>query len=165
MSFEGRHEGEIRKVEDPSSYGDGTHEWTPYPKALDVGRLASVARDMIEQVADVEVTREPGDKGVEYVGPPLHPRFFVTSFPPKEALSADKLDFAEQDQGRDALMEVLMVVLQMGIAQGLRISRSAWTDMEKVKDIVEQLKRRDELPDDYVDLKIEMLEFELNIDE
>ena len=164
MSFESRHKGETRTVENPSPYGSGTHEWAPYPEVLDVGKLAHVARSMIEEVADVEVVREQGES-VDYLGPPLHPRFFVTAFEPQEALSADKLDFAEEDQGRDALAEVLMVVLQMGIEQGIRISRSGWTDMEKVERTINQLQEnRDELPDEYVDLQFDIIKNELNIE-
>jgi len=159
-TFEERHAGETREVD----YGDGTHEWAPYPDALDFGKLAAVARNMIEQVADVEVTRKPGDEGVEYDGPPLHPRFFVASFKPREALSKEKLDFAEQDQGRDALEEVLAVVLQMGVEQGLRMARGEWTDMEKVERRLSDIKERiDEFPDDYLDLQIEMIKHELDI--
>jgi len=166
MSFEKRHVGETREVEDPSPYGDGKHEWSPYPEALDVGRLAEVAQDMIEQVADVEVTRERGDDGVRYDGPPLHPRFFVTAFKPEKALSKEKLDFAFEDQGRDALEEVMMVILQMGIEQGLRLARGEWMDKDMVKRALNNLEeRRDELPDEYLDNQVEMIKNQLSIDE
>ncbi len=45
-------------------------------------------------------------------------------FAPRHALTAESMEYADEDQGRDALTEIVAVILQLGIEQGRRIRMS-----------------------------------------
>lgn len=50
-------------------------------------------------------------------------------FPPAYALKAETMAYAEEDQGRDALTEIVSVILQLGIEQGRRIRRDSSSEL------------------------------------
>ena len=45
----------------------------------------------------------------------------ITSFSPDERFRVHNMKYSEEDQGRDALDEILAVAIQLGIEQGRRI--------------------------------------------
>ena len=58
----------------------------------------------------------------------------MTCFSPDKQLSAENLKYSEDDQGRDALDEIIGLVFRLGVEQGRRIFKtSAVYKLEKMR--------------------------------
>lgn len=78
-------------------------------------------RDAIKQLYTLE--RRPF-KDVDYKGLEMGQHAKAICFSPCDALTVENLQYAEEDQGRDPMTEVLSIAIQLGIEQGRRIERS-----------------------------------------
>lgn len=87
-------------------------------KPFDFGEMADACRRALE----FGFKLEPKNKGknIPWTGPDYK---HANHFAPREALKAERLRYAEEDQGRDKLDEIISVILQLGIEQGRRIRR------------------------------------------
>lgn len=80
--------------------------------------------DMAEAICSVfrfafKLERKNAGKNIPWCGPNYD---HANHFSPCEALKAERLAYAEEDQGRDTLTELVSVALQLGIEQGRRIT-------------------------------------------
>jgi hypothetical protein len=84
--------------------------------------------DLTKSVADVirfgyEMKRRNRNKNIPYNGYNTDMEEHAGDFDPVIKLKAKKLKYAEEDQGRDLLIEAIGIAVQLGIAQGRRIQR------------------------------------------
>ncbi len=94
-------------------------EWPEDGSPADFEDLTLPIRDAILFAYKVE--RQNEDKDVPYDGLPKGWHELVCSFPAKEALSAFQLRYSNDEQGRDALTEILAVLAHISFEQGRRI--------------------------------------------
>lgn len=66
--------------------------------------------------------RKNRDLDIPWSGPNYE---HANHFSPAHALTAESLRYADEEQGRDALTEIIAVILQLGIEQGRRIRRDS----------------------------------------
>ena len=66
--------------------------------------------------------RRNEDKDIPWAGPALGRDMRATCLPYDTALSAANLRYSKEEQGRDALTEIVGVAVQLGIEQGRRIA-------------------------------------------
>lgn len=66
--------------------------------------------------------RRNADVDIPWAGPEIGRHELATCHPAAHALSAENLRYSEEEQGRDALMEIVGLALRLGIEQGRRIS-------------------------------------------
>jgi hypothetical protein len=71
-----------------------------------------------------DIKRKNVGKDIPWKGPNIGRRELSTCFPPDIQLSAETLGYALDDQGRDALEEIIGVAIRLGIEQGRRILRA-----------------------------------------
>ena len=69
-----------------------------------------------------KMSRRNINKNIQYKGFDIGQAQFATCFHANETLSAKHLKFTLEDQGRDALEEILGIAVQLGIEQGRRIN-------------------------------------------
>jgi len=69
-----------------------------------------------------KLQRQNTDKDIPWSGPEIGKDCAATCLPPKTALSAKNLAYSNDEQGRDALTEIIGLAIQMGIEQGRRIT-------------------------------------------
>ncbi len=67
------------------------------------------------------IRRKNKDKDVPWTGPGVGASERACCPPPKEMLSAENLKYSMDDQGRNALEEIVGVAIRLGIEQGRRI--------------------------------------------
>ena len=67
-----------------------------------------------------KMRRQNQDKDVPWAGP-AKTGHEACCLPPKETLKAEQLKYSLEDQGRDALDEIIGIALRVGIEQGRRI--------------------------------------------
>jgi hypothetical protein len=72
-----------------------------------------------------KLERRNKNKNVPWNGPRLGENMRANSPEFAERLRAGRLAYAEEDQGRDALEEIIGIALQVGIEQGRRIAKSS----------------------------------------
>lgn len=94
-------------------------EWPADGSPADFEDLTGPIREAILFAYKVE--RQNEDKDVPYEGLPKGWHELVCSFPAKEALSAEQLRYSNDEQGRDALTEILAVLANISFEQGRRI--------------------------------------------
>jgi hypothetical protein len=89
---------------------------------------------MFEPIADAicnairfayKMTRQNINKDIPWSGPNIGSEEKATCHQPIEQLSAKTLAYSLEDQGRDALDEIIGLALRLGIEQGRRILRSS----------------------------------------
>lgn len=72
------------------------------------------------------IRRRNKGQDIPWTGPDYDPANHLS---PGYALTAESMEYAEEDQGRDALTEVVAVILQLGIEQGRRIRESSRSEL------------------------------------
>ena len=72
-----------------------------------------------------KLERKNKGKNVPWNGPSFGIDCAASCLPPHEALRASRLKYAEEDQGRDPLVQIISLALQLGIEQGRRITMSS----------------------------------------
>lgn len=82
--------------------------------------------------------RKNRDKDIAWSGPTLRS---ANALPPEEALKSENLLYCEEDQGRDALMEIVGLAIQLGIEQGRRITMTG-NEVSLLKLKIEHLRLR-----------------------
>jgi len=70
-----------------------------------------------------KMSRQNINKNIPYKGFDIGQSQLAGCFHANESLSAKQLQFVLEDQGRDALDEILGLAVQLGIEQGRRISK------------------------------------------
>jgi hypothetical protein len=70
------------------------------------------------------MVRRNEENDISWDGPNIGDRELATSLEPRERLSADALWYALDDQGNDALVEIVTLAIQLGIEQGRRMART-----------------------------------------
>lgn len=71
--------------------------------------------------------RQNKELDVPWKGPDIGWRERATCFGPKQQLSAKNLTYSNDEQGRDALNEIIGLALRLGIEQGRRITMTGPT--------------------------------------
>ena len=69
-----------------------------------------------------DLKRKNRDKDIPWRGPSIGKDCLATCFDAKEQLTASNLQYSEDEQGRDALVEIIGLALRLGIEQGRRIT-------------------------------------------
>ena len=72
-----------------------------------------------------KIKRQNEDQDIPWRGPNIGPSDRVTCLSPHEQLSAEMLAWSKDDQGRDALDEIVGLALRLGIEQGRRIFKES----------------------------------------
>ncbi len=93
-------------------------------KPFDFVEITSACRKALEFAFTLK--RKNAGKDIPWTGPNYS---HANHLSPDEALKAEQLAHAEEDQGRDNLDEVIAVILQLGIEQGRRIRRDNSSDL------------------------------------
>jgi hypothetical protein len=100
--------------------------YVPWPDNGDCLSFELIASAICEAVRFAyKLERQNESKNIPWKGPNIGQRERATCHQPREQLSAEMLAFALEDQGRDALDEIVAVALRLGIEQGRRIDRDS----------------------------------------
>ena len=103
----------------------GPLEWPDDGNPLDYQSIADPIRKAIRFA--YEMSRKNVGRSVPWRGPPIGRSEAGNSLQAKHRLSAEMLRYSEEDQGRDALDEIIGVAVQIGIEQGRRIFKKSDT--------------------------------------
>lgn len=107
-------------AQEPPGKNRPYESWPSDGSPIDMDKLVKPVVHAVNQLYKLE-RNNPG-KDVDWDGPNLgYPELAVSS-EPKERLSAKELQWIENDQGRSALEEVVILAIQLGIEQGRRLS-------------------------------------------
>lgn len=86
----------------------------------------AITRPLIKAIKYAyKLERRNKGKSIPWSGPEIGRPELAICLPAKEKLSAKMLAYSEDDQGRDALEEIVGLAVQLGIEQGRRIFRSS----------------------------------------
>lgn len=72
-----------------------------------------------------DLKRKNENKNIPYKGYNIGEKSLVTCFSPVETLRVKNLKYSLEDQGRDALDEIIAIAIQLGIEQGYRIFKDS----------------------------------------
>lgn len=87
-------------------------------------RFSDLADPIIKAIKFAyKLERKNEDKDIKWTGYDIGERDKATCCSPNERLTRESLAFALEDQGSDALTEIITVAIQLGIEQGRRICR------------------------------------------
>jgi len=117
------------KRDEPKSKG-----WPDDGQPADFEKLATPLVRAVRFAYDLK--RKNADKDIPWKGPDIGWRERATCLSPKEQLTAERLGYSEEDQGRDPLVEIIGLALRLGIEQGRRITMEGDT----VKTLILQAK-------------------------
>ena len=109
----------------PQTTKHGPIKWPDDGSPLDYQSLADPIRKAVRFA--YEMSRKNVGHSVPWNGPAIGRPEAATSLEAKHRLSAEALKYSEEDQGRDALDEIIGIAVQIGIEQGRRIYRSGDT--------------------------------------
>ena len=73
-----------------------------------------------------KLIRQNEDKDVPWGGLPLGEHEKATCLEPQEHLSAENLKYSLENQGRDAMEEIIGLAVRLGVEQGRRIIQKEW---------------------------------------
>lgn len=155
--------------ENSVSVSEIRNQWAEYPEPLDFDKLCKVSRHILEQVCEVEVIREE-DEDVLYLGPELDKKIASVSPQPSQALSAENINYEKEDQGRDELSQVLQIIIQLGVEQGLRIaeqwraSKGIESSIKRAISIIESDGDNNKVAVTILESALELLNTEQNVD-
>jgi len=95
----------------------------------DDGQPASFS-DLTEAVCKAlrsaySMRRKNKNKDIQWTGPPQGRACGVCSFEHEEQLMAENMKYSLEDQGRDALTEIVGIAVQLGIEQGERMFKTS----------------------------------------
>ena len=96
----------------------------PWPKdgsTVDFTHITEPLRDVVRQLYHLQ--RRP-PKDVDYKGLDLGQHEKRVCLSPQDALTTENLLYSEEDQGRDPMVTVLSIAVQLGMEQGRRHERS-----------------------------------------
>lgn len=88
--------------------------------------------DLVEPVCKAlrqaySMRRKNKNKDIKWTGPPQGRACGVGSFEHAEKLLKENMKYSLEDQGRDALTEIVGVAVQLGIEQGERMFKTSGT--------------------------------------
>lgn len=114
----------------------------PWPSDGSPAHFTEICDPIIEALRFAYTFRRRNrDKDIPWKGLDIGEREKVSCFLPDEALSAEALAYALDDQGRDAMREILAVAIQLGSEQGRRIEATSLPrQLEQLADRVQQLR-------------------------
>jgi hypothetical protein len=69
-----------------------------------------------------KMQRQNADKDIPWRGPDIGDRERANCPSPKTQLKAENLQYSDEEQGRDALEEIMGLAIRLGIEQGRRIT-------------------------------------------
>lgn len=95
-------------------------EWPPYNAPACLEDLAGPIYNAI--CFAYQLTRQNADRDIPWSGPEIGVNQQANCPLAAEQLRAENLAYALDDQGRDALMEIVGLALRIGIEQGRRIT-------------------------------------------
>lgn len=95
----------------------------------DDGKPASFP-DLVEPVCKAlrqaySMRRKNKDKDIKWTGPSQARSCSASCFEHEEHLMADNMRYSLEDQGRDALTEIVGIAVQLGIEQGERMFKTS----------------------------------------
>ena len=94
-------------------------DWPEDGKTVDFSEMADSVVDAIRFAYTLE--RKNDGQAIPWDGLNIGERDLATCFDPETALSAENLQYDDEDQGRDALRVLVGIALQLGIEQGRRL--------------------------------------------
>lgn len=98
-------------------------KWPEDGKPLD---YCSIAKPIVKAIRFAyDLTRRNANKSIPWAGPPIGRMEAANSLEAKLRLSASMLRNNDEDQGRDALDEIIGVAIQLGIEQGRRCYKNS----------------------------------------
>lgn len=101
----------------------GADGWPEDGSPLD---FDSLAEPILHAIRDAySLTRKDRRRSIPWSGPEIAWQERANSPTFKDRLSARNLQYAEEDQGRDALAEIIGVAIQLAIEQGRRIYKTS----------------------------------------
>ena len=95
-------------------------EWPKDGGLFNFRDLVGPVRTAIEFAYRLE--RRNTGRSIPWDGPNVGDRTLVCGFSPVEKLRCDNLKYSDEEQGRDALTEIVGIAVQLGIEQGRRMA-------------------------------------------
>ena len=83
--------------------------------------------------------RKNGNKDIPWDGYNIGKKELSTCLNPEEALTAESLAFAKEDQGCDLLDAIITIAIQLGIEQGRRMERKETKERNSLKNMTEMM--------------------------
>lgn len=113
----------------------------PWPKDGEPASFEDLTRPLVRAVRFAyDLKRKNRDKDIPWSGPEIGAREQTVALPAARQLSADNLRYSEEEQGRDALEEIIGLAVQIGIEQGRRLTMNS--PEVKVMEIMAKLGER-----------------------
>lgn len=94
--------------------------WPDKDEPMDFEKLTKPLVKAIRFAYDLK--RKNRDKDIPWKGPDIGARERATCLSPSTQLKSENLIYSEEEQGRDALEEIIGLALRLGIEQGRRIT-------------------------------------------
>lgn len=110
----------------------GAHPSRVQPWPADNGPLSfeDIARPVLHAIRFAyDLKRRDRRRSIPWRGPEIDKRDQACSPTITERLQAKNLSYVEEDQGREALEEIITGAIQLGIAQGRRLARSDHSEL------------------------------------
>lgn len=104
-----------------------TLEWPSDGSPLSFDQITTPILAAIRQA--FTLARKDRRKSIKWTGPEIGKGEQACSLLAAERLKATNLVYAENDQGRDALEEIVGLAVQLGMEQGRRVGKSSITDL------------------------------------
>ena len=98
-------------------------KWPKDETTVMFNKIADPIKEAIEFAYDL--TRQNKRKSIPWHGLDIGEAEKVSNLTPKERLKKTQLDHSLEDQGRDALDEIIGIAVQLGIEQGRRIEKQS----------------------------------------
>lgn len=112
--------------------------YAPWPENDEPAAFEEISEPIIKAIRFAyRLVRRNKTKDIPWSGLDLGQNEKVTCSRPMTKLTADHLAFALEDQGRDALEEIVSLAIQLGIEQGRRMEitrQKEWDFMSEVHD-------------------------------
>ncbi len=121
-------------------------EWPEDDKVARFIDLTNPVRDLVKQAYSLK--RKPAiKKGLDWKGPPLPESLHATALEFSDKVSAENLRYDDEEQGRDPMIIIIGIAVQLGIEQGRRISakelREAQERADRIEDTFLALNRKE----------------------
>ena len=113
-------------------------DWPENDELMRFEDLSKPVEDLVRQAYSLR--RKPAIKeGLGWKGPSLPESMAATCLDFAETISAEGLRYNDEEQGRDPLITIIGIAVQLGIEQGRRISSGEVKDLRERLDIMRKV--------------------------
>jgi hypothetical protein len=111
-----------------SKLGENEKRIRGWPKGNEAADFEKLTKPLVRAVRFAyKLNRQNEDKDIPWKGLDIGWRERATCLSPETQLSAERLRYSDEEQGRDALEEIIGLALRIGIEQGRRITMTGPT--------------------------------------